>query len=500
MSSLWSAFADVAARYGRNEAIFWEGRWLRYADLERLSASSGSALIAAGVRRGDRVAVALPNSSTLVACLLGTLRIGAVYVPLNPAYTAEEASYIIEASDARVAIVHDALREAIAARRSDLSPRIRSALVPSSDEAPPVVVGAEAPALIVYTSGTTGRPKGAILSHRALLSNLSTVASAWEWCRQDRLLLTLPCSHLHGLGLGLLASFIVGSSLVLRPRFVSEEALGDLERHRVTMFFGVPTMYNRLVHLSPVVIAAADLRRMRVWVSGSAPLLAATSERFRELFGHSILERFGMSEGGFMIASPLRGPRRPGVVGTPLPGVEIRLVDEDAADRGEIVDAVRGTAGEVLIRGANLFSGYWQDPEATRAAFLDGYFRSGDLAVCEPDGMLRIVGRKSIDIIKTRGYKVSAVEIENRLQACSGVREVAVIGVPHADWGEAIIAVVVPSSSTHDEQALLEQARQDLAPYKVPSRIVFVDDIPKIGPGKFRKKDLKRLVNLDGLV
>lgn len=260
------------------------------------------------------------------------------------------------------------------------------------------------------------------------------------------------------------------------------------------MFFGVPTMYTRLTQVSSDAVAAANLRRMRLWVSGSAPLLAATFERFRDLFGYCLLERFGMSEGGFMIASPLRGERRPGVVGRPLPGVEIRLVDDAAADRGEIVDVADGTAGEILIRGANLFSGYWQDPAATRAAFLHGYFRSGDLAVREPDGMLRIVGRRSVDIIKTRGYKVSAVEIENRLQACSEVREVAVIGVPHADWGEAIVAVVVPSSPLVDERALLERARQDLAPYKVPSRVVFVDDIPKIGPGKFRKKELQRLV------
>jgi acyl-CoA synthetase (AMP-forming)/AMP-acid ligase II len=225
--------------------------------------------------------------------------------------------------------------------------------------------------------------------------------------------------------------------------------------------------------------------------SGSAPLTTATFTRFRERFDHEILERFGMSEGGFMIATPYEGPRRPGVVGKSLPGIDIRFIDPDAADRGEVADVPAGEPGEIIIQGPNLFSGYWQRPNDTAQAFVGGYFRSGDLAVVEPDGMIRIVGRRSVDIIKSRGFKISAVEIENCLQAHPAVAEVAVVGIPDPDQGEVVTAVIttMPGAALSTDE-VRSHARAALAPHKVPRRVVFIDEIPRTGPGKFKKREL----------
>ena len=263
-----------------------------------------------------------------------------------------------------------------------------------------------------------------------MLSNLTTVARAWRWTEDDRLLLTLPCFHLHGLGLGIIGSFLAGSSVVLRRRFVAEEVCADLEEYRATMFFGVPTMYNRLLAVPDRLSIERDLRHMRLWVSGSAPLPIATFERFRQRFGVEILERFGMTECGFPLATPYDGPRRAGTVGVPLPGISVRVIDPEAADAGHVIDVGDGLEGELAISGPNLFSGYWNRPEETRRALVDGYLRSGDVAVREADGTFRILGRMSVDIIKTRGFKVSAVEIEDCLQRHPQVQEVAVVGLP----------------------------------------------------------------------
>lgn len=491
--TLWSAIAVTTEARSRATALESDSTCDSYADLAARARRVAAALAQLGVRAGDRVAVGLHNSPDLVGALLGTLQLGAVYVPLNPAYTGDEAAYIVGNVGARLFLAHPALAHATAQSAPRLA-RVVCEELPAADERLEAgAVAAEEPGLIVYTSGTTGRPKGAVLSHRALLSNLRAVATAWEWSSEDRLLLTLPCSHLHGLALGLLASFLMGSCVVLRSRFVAEEVPADLERTRCTMFFGVPTMYNRLVQLPDEVTRARDLQRMRLWACGSAPLLPTTFARFSEVFGKQLLERFGMSEGGFMIAAPYRGPRRAGVVGRSVPGVELRIVDEEEIEHGTLVDVAVGVAGELLVRGDNLFSGYWDDREATRAAFAGDWFRTGDLAVREADGQIRISGRRSADIIKVRGYKVSAVEIEDRLQSCPGVREVAVIGIPHADWGQELVAVVAADPDRPPAaEDLLARARAVLASYKVPNRIVFLDEIPKVGPGKFRKAELVR--------
>jgi len=497
LHTLAAAFAHTLARRGNEAAVLFEGERLTFADVDRNTRGVAATLAAAGVNPGDRVAVGLTNSPDLIAFVLGVIRAGAVLVPLNPAYSADELLYAVGDSGARMAVVepeHAAILEG--GRLPGLSV-IRGGSAPPESRAPLVEAGcgAEATALIVYTSGTTGRPKGVMLSHRALLTNLTTVAQAWRWTENDRLLLSLPCFHLHGLGLGIVASFIVGSSIALRRRFVAEETLPDLERCEATMFFGVPTMYNRLVSLPEEMIAGSDLSRMRLWVSGSAPLSAATFERFRNRFGTELLERFGMTECGFALSGPYGAPRRPGVVGFPLPGVEARIVDPEAAASGRLVDVAQGTSGELILRGPNLFSGYWNRPQETARAVQDGYLLTGDLAQREADGMIRIVGRSSVDIIKTRGFKVGAVEIEDCLQRHPLVQEVAVVGVPDADQGERVVAAVtLEAGASVDPEELRIFARQHLAPHKVPTRIVLLDEIPRTGPGKFKKKELIRML------
>jgi malonyl-CoA/methylmalonyl-CoA synthetase len=492
MASLGEAFAETIARRGDATALLFGDQQYSFRHIGERAKSIAAALAVRGVHPGDRVAVGLPNSPDLVTAVLAVLHIGAVLVPLNPAYTADELTYIVGDAGARVAIVHS---EHAALLMEAMLPEL-SLILDSTETLAGAVravapIAPEAPALIVYTSGTTGRPKGAVLSHRALLSNLTTVAQAWRWTENDRLLLTLPCFHLHGLGLGIMASFLVGSSVALRRRFVLEEVLADLERVQATMFFGVPTIYNRLVSLSADAFEAHDLHRMRLWVSGSAPLSAATYERFRERTGFALMDRYGMTECGFVLSTPYDEPRRPGVVGRPLPGIEVRVVDPDAADAGRLADVADDTQGEIVIRGPNLFSGYWKRPEDTQRARIDAYLRSGDLAVREADGMVRIVGRSSVDIIKSRGFKVGAVEIEDCLQHHPDVQEVAVVGVPDADQGERIVAAVTRKAAAGvTAEALRAHARAHLAPHKVPAEVVFIDEIPRTGPGKFKKKAL----------
>jgi acyl-CoA synthetase (AMP-forming)/AMP-acid ligase II len=489
---LGEAFRETVARRGSATALLYDDVAYSFDDLQTRADAVAGGLRQRGVHPGDRVAVGLPNSPELVIAIVGVIQAGAALVPLNPAYTADELLYIVGDAGARVAIVTEEHAAVLTHAPLPELFLILSSLDTLTGGAPqPLAVDAEAAALIVYTSGTTGRPKGAVLSHRALLSNFLTVAQAWRWTADDRLLLTLPCFHLHGLGLGIITSLLVGSSVALRRRFVVEDVCADLERVQATMFFGVPTMYNRLVALPDATLAAHDLGRMRLWVSGSAPLPAATFDRFRQRFGHDLLERYGMTECGFVLATPYDGPHRPGVVGTPLPGLAVRLVDPEAADAGALVDVADGVTGEIVIHGPNLFHGYWNRPEDTRRAFLDGYLRSGDLAVREADGMFRIVGRSSVDIIKTRGFKVSAVEIEDVLQRHPDVQDVAVVGLPDADQGERVVAAVTPrAGAAVTPDALRVFARQHLAPHKTPAQIVLIDDIPRIGPGKFKKKAL----------
>jgi malonyl-CoA/methylmalonyl-CoA synthetase len=332
--------------------------------------------------------------------------------------------------------------------------------------------GPDDAAIIGYTSGTTGVPKGAVLSHRNLLASSESVRLAWRWTAEDRLVLALPLFHIHGLGVGLHGTLLAGGSAVLLPRFDADAVLDAVAAHDATLFFGVPTMYARLAGSTRL----GALGRLRLCVSGSAPLPPALFERLAEGSGQRILERYGMTETGINVSNPYDGERRPGSVGFPLPGVELRLA----------------ASGEIELRGPNVFSGYWGRPEATAAAFTaDGWFRTGDVGEFDPGGYLRIVGRAR-ELIITGGFNVYPREVEDVLLEHPGVAEVAVAGTPDPEWGELVTAWVVPSphAPPPDEEALAGFAADRLARFKCPRRVVVVDALPRNALGKVLRDEL----------
>jgi malonyl-CoA/methylmalonyl-CoA synthetase len=355
-------------------------------------------------------------------------------------------------------------------------------------ELPDVGAGDEDPALIIYTSGTTGRPKGAILPRRCVASNLDGLADAWQWTGADVLAHGLPLFHVHGLVLGLFGPLRRGGELRHLGRFEPAAAAGAL-RDGATMLFGVPTMYHRLARAAEDDGSIVDgLKRARLLVSGSAPLPAPEFTRIERLTGQQIVERYGLTETLMNTAVRADSPRRPGYVGVPVPGVEVRLVADDGS---EIEDSDDETIGEVAVRGPNLFSGYLNRPDATAEAMRDGWFFTGDLATRAPDGYWRIVGRRSTDLIKTGGFKVGAGEIEIALIEHPGVLEAAVTGEPDPDLGERIIAwVVADEPGRPAERELIDHVAGELAPHKRPREIRFLDALPRNAMGKIVKQRL----------
>lgn len=348
-------------------------------------------------------------------------------------------------------------------------------------------------ALILYTSGTTGRPKGVVHTHASIRAQVEALVAAWEWRADDRILCVLPLHHVHGLVNVLTCALWSGACCEILPRFDAEAVWDRIARGHLTLFMAVPTIYAKLIAAWDA--AAPERRRaacegcaaMRLMVSGSAALPARVLERWREITGHTLLERYGMTETGMVLSNPLHGERVPGSVGSPLPGVYVRLVDEE----GRPVEA--GSPGEIEVRGPGLFLEYWRRPGATREAFRDGWFRTGDLAVLE-DGRYRILGRSSVDIIKTGGYKVSALEVEEALRTHPAIRECAVVGIPDPEWGERVAAaVILCDGASLDLDSLRSWARERLAPYKVPSRFLTVDELPRNAMGKVQKPEVARL-------
>jgi malonyl-CoA/methylmalonyl-CoA synthetase len=338
-----------------------------------------------------------------------------------------------------------------------------------------VAAGPGDPALLCYTSGTTGAPKGAVLAHGNLLASAEALRLAWRWGQDDRLVLALPLFHVHGLGVGLHGTLLAGASAVLLPRFEVDAVLDAARDQRATLFFGVPTMYTRLA-ASP---RAAELSRLRLCVSGSAPLPPTVFERLAERAGQRVLERYGMTETVMNVSNPCDGERRPGTVGLPLPGVELRLAG--------------GDQGEVLVRGPNVFSGYWGNPSATAEAFdADGWFRTGDLGSFDERGYLRIEGRGK-ELIITGGYNVHPREVEELLLEHPGVAEVAVVGTPSEEWGEQVTAFVVPAdpAAPPGRDELLAFAAERLAGFKRPRVVHYVEALPRNALGKVLKHELR---------
>jgi malonyl-CoA/methylmalonyl-CoA synthetase len=490
----WREPAIVARAAGwtaRDALADDQGRY-SYADLLHAS-TVRAAILARSLTPGDRVAYLLPAGFDHVAWLWGIWRAGAVAVPLSPSQAAGEWDHILD--DVRPAIVI-AGRGEPAARLEPLArarsiPLVQAVAVPG-EHGTPAGAGPADPALILYTSGTTSRPKGVVLTHANLEAQMTALVGAWGWRQDDRVLHVLPLNHVHGLVNVLGCALWAGAScefLTFGPEAVWEH----LASGRLSVFMAVPTVYARLLSAYDAADERARTRwaagasRLRLMVSGSAALPVSLHQRWREVTGHVLLERYGMTEIGMALSNPLDGARRPGHVGTPLPGVSVRLVGENGRD----VDA--GVPGEIEVRGPGVFLEYWRRPDATASAFRDGWFRTGDIGVLE-EGSYRILGRSSVDIIKTGGYKVSALEIEEVLRDHPALADAAVVGVPDETWGERVAAAVTVRGETVPSlDGVRDWASARLAKYKLPTRLIVVDSLPRNALGKVVKQDVRRL-------
>jgi malonyl-CoA/methylmalonyl-CoA synthetase len=473
------------------------GKELSYESLRTQSSRFAAALMRRGVEPGDRVAVQVDKSAEAVLLYVACLRMGAVFVPINVANTANEVEYFLGDSQPRVAIVRPSDRatlEAAASRAAvghleTLGTEGEGTLLDLLDsvgdgDALPADFGTNAPAAIVYTSGTTGRSKGAVISRGNLASNAAVLAEAWQFTNRDVLLHALPLFHIHGLFAAINTILASGSSLLLLPKFDAQIVLNNLSR--VTVFMGVPTHYTRMLQLAQLnrnAVAGA-----RLFVSGSAPLQPETHREFLQRTGHSILERYGMTETLMNTSNPYAGVRKPGSVGPPLPGIEVRTVDAATG----AVERNTDVTGALEIRGPNVFCGYWRDPEKTRSEFTaDGWFKTGDLGRIDCDGYVHIVGRAK-DLVISGGYNVYPKEVETELDSITEVLESAVFGVPHPDFGEGVTAVVVLQPETVISEAeIIHSLHGRLARYKVPKRILFVDELPRNTMGKVQKNLLR---------
>ena len=483
--ALWRPHAGSDRPLVRDGATY--GDFLEHAD--RLA----HGLAAAGVEPGDRVAVQVHKSVGALALYAACVKSGAVFLPLNTAYTPEEVAYFVSDAEARLLVCDparlDALEQVASAagatartmdEAGDTDLEVDDGPFAAVDRAPGDI------ASILYTSGTTGRSKGAMLTHANLVSNAEALREAWRWEADDVLLHALPIFHTHGLFVACNVTFLAGASLIFHSRFDAGAALDALPE--ATTMMGVPTFYTRL--LADARLDRAMVAHMRLFTSGSAPLLAETHVEFEARTGHRILERYGMTETNMNTSNPYEGERRAGTVGFALPGIEVRVAD---AETGE--EVAKGEIGGIEVRGPNVFAGYWHMPEKTREEFRDApdgrWFRTGDLGRFDRDGYLAIVGR-SKDLIIAGGYNIYPREIELLIDEMEGVAESAVIGVPHVDFGESVVAVVVPApGAVPKPDAIMAGLADRLARFKLPRRVEMVDALPRNAMGKVQKNVLR---------
>ena len=470
------------------------GLRLTFEDLIQASGRMANALVSLGVRPGDRIAVQVEKSPANLVLYLASLRAGAVYLPLNTAYTLSEIRYFVSDAEPSLIVCDPSaltgvgeLTAASGARVATLDAAGQGTLAEIAARQPAAFKTVErAPgdlAAIVYTSGTTGRSKGAMLTHANLASNARTLVEAWRFTSKDVLVHALPIYHVHGLFVGINVLLMAGGTMIFLPKFDAGEVVGLLAR--ATTLMGVPTFYTRLLRhpgLKPEAV-----KTMRLFVSGSAPLLAETHREWSARTGHAILERYGMTETGMNVSNPYDGERIAGTVGLPLPGVDVRIADPESA-----APVPAGEIGMIEVRGPNVFKGYWRMPDKTAQEFRpDGFFITGDLGTIGPDGYVSIVGRGK-DLIITGGLNVYPIEVEEKIDALPGVVESAVVGLPHPDFGEAVTAVAATGGGAHPTEAeVLAALEAELAAFKRPKRVIFVDELPRNTMGKVQKAALR---------
>lgn len=479
-------------RDGDREAV------LSYRDLFSEADRLAAGFAARGLRKGDRVAFYLGNRPEFVIAWLAVIRLGAVLVPINLAYRRREIAHMLADAEPRFFLTErDGLSVLDELEEGELR-GVEVALVEAledwkSDPAGFAPVDGGDPAMLLYTSGTTGRSKGAVINHDNVLATVTGLLAAWAWEPDDALLLSLPLFHTHGLVVGLHCALAAGATVLLRRRFDAAGIASDLLAGSPTLFFGVPTMYVRLVEELRTRRDRGerlDLSRLRLFCSGSAPLSPETFTAFRELTGHDILERYGMTETGMNLSNPYVGNRTPGTVGTPLPGVSTRIVDREGRD------VPAGGEGGLLVRGSNVFSGYWRAPEKTAESFLHDdlgrrWFRTGDLARRDPEtGYITLLGR-STELILSGGFNVYPREIEEVLVTFPGVKEAAVVGRSHPEWGEVPLAFLVVDTDVNTDE-LIAFCKGQMAGFKVPREVRFVEALPRNALGKVEKHRLAR--------
>ncbi len=471
-----------------------DGSRISYGDLIARAGQMANVLVERGVKPGDRVAAQTEKSVSALVLYLATVRAGGVYLPLNTAYTLNELEYFITDAEPAVVVCDPSKLDGIKAIAAKVGAKVetldssgKGSLTEAADKAPKdfatVPRGNNDLAAILYTSGTTGRSKGAMLSHDNLASNSYSLVDYWRFTKDDVLLHALPIFHTHGLFVATNTILLAGASMILLPKFDPEQVFKYLPR--ATSMMGVPTFYTRLLQ-NPGLNKDAT-KHMRLFVSGSAPLLADTHREWSARTGHAVLERYGMTETNMNTSNPYEGDRVPGAVGFALPGVSVRVTDPETGK-----ELARDTIGMIEVKGPNVFQGYWRMPEKTRAEFRgDGFFITGDLGKIDDKGYVHILGRGK-DLVISGGFNVYPKEIESEIDAMPGVIESAVIGVPHADFGEGVTAVLVCNKGADiSEASVLKALDGRLAKFKMPKRVFVVDELPRNAMGKVQKNILR---------
>jgi len=509
----------AAARHGERLAIVDACGETTYAELLEAARRAADRLLEGRDDLAEaRVAFMVPPGAGYAAVQWGIWAAGGITVPLCISHPAPEIEYVLADTGAEIVVAHPEFKAKLAPLAEAHRARLVSSeelVAPAADDADHgqnapefrAVLGPERRAMILYTSGTTSRPKGVVSTHGTLAAQVSTLVDSWGWWSDDRILHVLPLHHTHGIVNALTCALWSGAACEMMPRFEARAAWERFASGEISVFMAVPTIYVKLIAAWEEAAGeerarwSEGARGMRLMVSGSAALPVSVFERWREITGHELLERYGMTEIGMALSNPLEGERRPGSVGAPLPGVELRLVDEEGGRiEGE------GIQGEIEVSGPCVFHEYWGKPEATREAFREGWFRTGDEAVLER-GYYRILGRRSVDIIKTGGYKVSALEIEEVLRTHPGIAECAVVGVEDPEWGERVAVAVVPAAgqgaaengaarsaaTCPSFEALRDWARERLASYKVPRAMVRVEELPRNVMGKVTKGAVRKM-------
>lgn len=469
------------------------GMPISYRELDERAAQYANYLQACGVKPGDRVAVQVEKSVAAVMLYLATVRAGAIFLPLNTAYTLNELAYFFGDAEPALIVCDPAKAEGIAGIAKPIGARVetldsegRGSLSEGAAKSAAsfTTIHRESSdlAAILYTSGTTGRSKGAMLSHDNLASNALTLMKYWHFADKDVLIHALPIYHTHGLFVAINTCLFARATMIFLKKLDTDRIIDLMPR--ATVLMGVPTFYVRLLQNPRLTKEAAS--HMRLFISGSAPLLAETHREWSARTGHAVLERYGMTETNMNTSNPYDGDRVPGAVGFPLPGVTMRVTDPETGR-----ELPRDEIGMLEVKGPNVFQGYWRMPDKTKAEFRDGFFITGDLGKIDPRGYVHIIGRGK-DLVISGGFNVYPKEIESEIDAIPGVIESAVIGVPHADFGEGVTAVVVPDNKTPlDEAAVLRALDGRLAKFKLPKRVLFIDELPRNTMGKVQKNILR---------